>query len=974
MKRSLHFFFSLLTLLIFLSACSTKKNTALTRSVQAFKARYNTYFNGNEAFKEGVQAQQDGNKDNYTEVLPLFITGNKATASIGKPQFARAIEKSQKTIKQHSITARPDWPSGKQKDAKDKIWLSQKEYNPFLYRAWFLMGQAQYQQGAYMEAASTFGYIQRLYFSNPDIIARARMWEARCYAALEWFFDAENLIGESRRDSFPSRLEPLRASVLADMQMRQKQWAEAIPNVQKTLKLAGNSLARARLHFLLGQLYHLNQQPALAYKEFARVIRANPPYELEFNARIGQSEVMAQGKGGRQMVRKLQRMARNPKNKEYLDQVYYAIGNIHLAAGDTAQAIAAYSNGVEKSTRNGVEKGVVWLRLGQLYWLKEQFVKAQACYAGVLGLLDKERSDYEEMSERSKILDDLLPFASAVELQDSLQGVARMDSAERLALIDRLIADVKRKEREQERLANEAGNAAGGLNTGAANTAALQNQATAQRPGQTATWYFYNPTAVAAGRTEFQRKWGKRQLADDWRRANKTVLDDDGSTAQQDGTAPADSVATDSIDAGLEGLSEEQLAELERQKEYEQDPHRREFYLKNLPLTPEQLDASNALLVEGLFNAAIIYKDRMENFPLAERTFQRILIDFPDFEQTDEICYNLFQLYSRTGRTDEAADYRQRLIAQYPDNEHAKLVADPLFEYKGRYGRAIEDSLYQEAYDAFQRGDYATVINHSDYTAREYPKEANRPRFMFLETLSRLERGERNAFLSGMRKIVTDYPQSTVSELAGLYVKGLQEGRILASGKMDNGSIWARRAAFGYEADSLAADTLFSPEKLTGFVFVVAYEHDSINVNQLLFEMARYNFTNFAVRSFDISIVPGDGIDMLQIRTFLNYDEAYVYLHRLTNNPEMARKLEGLNTFIISEQNLAKIMKGRSFADYFEYYDRHFDRIPSTVLEQQRHTLDEPTPIPTQDELREQLEQQQQEEDEDNGGDIDYIF
>ncbi len=974
MRKLRMLLFGTLAVLLAVS-CSTKKNTGLTRRVQAFKARYNTYFNGHVAFQEGLQEQREGNKDNYTEIIPVFMTGNKATLSLGKSKFDRTIEKCQKTIKQHTITKRPEWPNNKPKKPKDKIWLSQKEYNPFLYRAWFLMGEAQFQQGDFMEAATTFAYIQRLYFSKPDIVARARMLEAKCYAELEWFYDAENLMNAARRDSFPTRLNPLRAAVQGDCQVRQRQYAEAIPNIQLSLKYADGTVQKARRHFLLGQLYHQTGDNRAAFKEFRKVIRLNPPYELEFNARIQQTEVMSKGQS-KQMIRKLQRMAKNPKNKDYLDQVYYAIGNIYLANGDTTRAIWAYNDGVEKSTRGGVEKGVVWMHLGQLYWNREQFVKAQPCYAGVLGLFDKERDDYEEIDERSKILDELLPYASAVELQDSLQALARMDSVERLKVIDRIIAEVKKKEKEEARKAAEVANATGQTNvtntpnTTAANTVQNRNQASA-------VWYFYNPTAVAAGKKEFQKQWGDRKLEDDWRRSNKTVLDDFGSGGEEQAdTVALDSLAADSTLAGqMEGLSEEEQEALQKAQEYAQDPHRREYYLKDIPLTEEQMAASNAALVDGLYNSAIIYKDEMENFPLAERTFQRILTDFPDFEHTDETCYNLFQLYSRIGRDEDAADYRNRLISSYPDNEHAKLVADPNFEFKGRYGKQIEDSLYQEAYDAFQTGDYAKVIDDARYTEREYPQGANRARFMFLESMSRLERGERDQFLSSMRRIVETYPQSTVSELAGLYVKGLKEGRILASGKMDMGSIWSRRAGIGFDEDSLAADTVFSPDQVTDFVFVIAYEHDSIDENQLLYEVARYDFSNFAVRNFDISIERGDGIDMLQVRTFLNYDEAYIYLHRLYNDADMAYKLAGLKAFIISERNLRLLMRGRSFADYFEFYDRNFDKIPAMILEE-NNSLDEPSPadMPTQEELEKRQEEEEEWDGYGDDGDDNYIF
>ena len=971
MKKVLTLLVSLVVMGLMVS-CSTKKNTGLTRRVQAFKARYNTYFNGHEAYKEGVQTQRTGNKDNYMEVMPLYVTGNPKTVALGKGQFDRAVEKCQKTIKQHTITARPDWKSSKPKTPKDKIWLSQKEYNPFLWRAWFLMGEAQFRKGEYMEAASTFAYIQRLYFSKPNLIARARLSEAKCYAELDWLYDAERLVNETRRDSFPTNLNALRASVMADYQLRQGLYEEAIPNIQLAMKKS-HGVEKARLHFLLGQLYRETGQNKLAFKEFKKVFKSNPPYELEFNARIQQTEVMSKGQS-KKMIGKLKAMARNRKNAEYLDQVYYAMGNIYLAQGDTLHALYAYKDGVEKSTRNGVEKGVVWLHLGQLYWDREEFVKAQECYSGVLGLFDKDRDDYKDIDERAKILEELKPYAQAVELQDSLQELAKMDSTEMLKKIDGLIEELKKKEREEERKQNEA---AGITAEGNRPNQPMNNQMGANNNQQQGgLWYFYNPSSVNAGKAEFKRKWGERELADDWRRSNKTVLgsfDEDmaeGDSLMTD-SVMSEGLANDSTMLNPDGteLSEKEKERLEKQKEYEADPHRREYYIKDIPYTEEQMATSNAALVDGLYNSAIIFKDRMENFPLAERTFQRVLVDFEEFEHLDELYYNMFQLYARQGRETEAEDYRKRLVDGYPDNEHAKLVADPNFEFKGRYGKQVEDSLYTAAYEFYEAGDFDQVIAGNTYAEREYPKGANRARFLFIDAMSKLEKGDRGQFMNAMKNIVQTYPQSTVSELAGLYVKGLQEGRILASGRMSSGDIWSRRMGMAL-ADSTSADTVFKVDKNVNHLFVIAYEHDSIDENQLIFEVARYNFSNFAIRYFDLETLRGDGIDLLEVKSFLNYDEAYVYMHKLTNNEEMSKKLEGLKMFIISEDNLKVLMNGKSFEEYFDFYDRHFDRISHLQLDE--NMLDEPTDLPTQEELE---DMQQQGGDDDEGPEEDnFIF
>ncbi len=586
MRKFLNILF-LFTAVLFVLSCSNTKNTPITRRVQAFKARYNTYYNGTLAFKDGRQAQEEGNKDNCTELIPLYMTGNKETVKLGSSNYNTAIEKCQKTIKRHSITAKPKWNKNRAKTPKEKRWLSQKEYNPFLHRAWFLMGESQFRRGEYLEAASTFAYLQLLYGHKPNLVARARLMEAKCYAEMEWFYDAEDLISRARRDSFPTNLIPLQAQVYADLDLRQKRYDDAISNLQIAVKKENRKLQKSRMYFLLGQLCHKVGRDPEAYKYFSKVIRRNPPYELEFNARIARTETMSKGRS-KQMIRKLKSMARNPKNKDYLDQVYYAIGNIYLSDGDTLHAIGAYNDGVEKGTRKGIESGVLLVHLGQLYWDKEQFVKAHKCYTEALGLFDKDHEDYKAIDERSKILEELFPYASAVELQDSLQALAQMDSVSLMKVINKMIEDLKKKEREEEKKAAEEEEAKKNPRRNV-----QQQTATAGRNRNESVFYFYTAATVDAGKKAFEQKWGKRKNTDNWRRKNVTVLSDFNDEQPGD-SLQADSLAQNGMpgveDAGKDDkkLTREQKDSI-KAEEYAQDPHRPEYYLKDIPFTEEQM-------------------------------------------------------------------------------------------------------------------------------------------------------------------------------------------------------------------------------------------------------------------------------------------------------------------------------------------------------------------------------------------------
>ncbi len=918
-------------IVLLLTACgSTKVNTAQSRFYQSFVTRFNVYHNGNEAYKEGLSAQEKSHKDNYMEIIPLFPVSKENTRSSGSGSFDKAIEKSQKAIKLHSIKQKPKKKAGRKLSEKDKLWYAKKEYNPYLHNAWMLMGKAQFQKGEFLEAASTFSYITRLYSEDPKIVAEARMRMAQCYAELEWNYEADNLLAQIGRDSIHYQLAEEYDAIMASHLLRQEQFAEALPYLEKAVKRSGRTKKqKTREYYLLGQIHkHLGNKQQ-AYEAFGKAIKQNPPYELEFNARIQQTETVS-GNNAPKMLKTLKRMGKDPNNKDFLDQVHYAMGNIYLAQKDTVNAIAQYEKGAELSTRNGIEKGILLLQLGQIYWDRTKYVDAQRCYSEAIGLIDKEHKDYDMVNLRSTILDELVEHTVAIDLQDSLQHLATLPEAELDKVIENIIAEVIRQEEEAKKAEEEAALMAQREEAlGAAQAKGPQmNTPSAMNTGDK-SWYFYNTQLVAQGKKDFQQKWGRRKLEDNWRRANKSVLADEKYEGvnydDEEEDMSTDSIASDSTAMALP----DSLVT---------DPHDPMYYKQQIPFTEEQMIESNAILQEALFSAGIIYKDKLEDFRLAERTLRRLNTQFPDFDRTDEVYYNMYLMYSRWRRWDEAERYRQLLLTEYPYSDYTLTINDPDFATNAIYGKHIEDSLYAATYSAYMEGRHGEVESNVTLSGEKYPLGIHRPKFMFLNAMSDLQQGDQSSFLSQLKEIVGKYPQNEISELAGLIAQGMQEGRLLTSGTL--GSIWSRRLASTEE--TIVADSLrqpFSSERYAPFRFVIAYEEGTVNENQLLFEVARYNFSKFMVRNFDISTSKQGGIGMLHVIGLASFDEAYQYMHRLYADPEMAVKLSGLRALLITDANLELLLKYYSIDEYTLFYEQNFTNLP--LLEEEKSTLDE---------------------------------
>ena len=893
----------LVVALVATTGFAQNKNTPKSRFWHAFNARYNTYYNGHMAFLDGNLEKEKGHKDNYTELLPLYPVGNKQSRDIGKSHYERTVEKMEKAIQRHTIKVKG------------------REQNPFLWRAWLMLGKAQFQMGQFEEAAATFSYMARLYVGDPARSGLARAWLAKSYTMLDWRYDAEDVIRNMSRDSMDFRAVKDWDYTYANYYICVGDYPKAVPYLRKVIKHERRKTQRAREWYLMGQIQNLMGHQQEAYKAFARVIRCSPPYELQFNARIAQTEVLAKN-NGKQMIGRLKRMAANDNNAEYLDQVYYAIGNIHLAQGDTLQAIGAYERGNQKSTRNGIEKGVLLLSLGNLYWELEKFADAQRCYGEAIGLLDKDRKDYDQLAQRSKVLDELVPYTETVHLQDSLLQLAQMGEKERLQAIDRVIDALKKKEKEMRdaELENTAvtQQTSNQSNFGLVNQSAVpQTIGTQQQTG--GAWYFYNPTAVSQGKATFQREWGRRENTDNWRRSNQTVVRMPSGDAANDSITASDEAAKavgDSIVAPIDSTA--------------LDPHNREYYLAQIPFSEEQQTACHALIKDALFHAAIILKDKMERLNISERYLRRLTGDYPNYEHNDEAWYHLWLLYSRQGRTTEAAECLTRLKADYAESEFTQLIADPYYAENARFGEQMEDSLYAATYEAFKHDAFLTVKQNTELSAARFAQGAHRDKFLFISGLSKLNEGDGDGCLEQLQQVVEKYPDSEVSALAGMIVKGVQDGRKLRGGKFDIGDVWTQRDIV-LKSDSTTADTL-STDRASHYLFMLVYHPDSLNQhsaeghspvgeNQLLFELARYNFTNFLVRNFEIQIDHDGELHRMTVSGFLSYDEALQYARMLYGNETLRRYTAGAMRLIVSEQNLPLLGTQYTYDEYQQFYE-----------------------------------------------------
>ena len=923
----------MIAMLVIFAACSNKTNTARSRFWQSFTTKYNVYFHGKTNYDEQLKAMMDGYEDDYSQRLYMHPAEARSNPKAKQPSgsFERTIEKMEKAITLHSIKKKPKRKSGKNKDPKYQEWLARDEYNPYLHNAWYMLAKAQYMKGDFLDAAATFRYITRHFSWKKDLVQECQVREALCYCAMGWPTEADNVLTHVHLDEITNKkVRALANAAFADYHIKAQEPEKAIPYLAKAVKgFKGND--KVRMSFLLGQLYEEvgdKHNAYLAYKQAGS--SSGSSYRTKFNARIKQSAVY-EGTNIASEVKALKRMTRYDRNKVYLDQIYYAIGNLYLAHGDTLSAIENYRLAAEKSVNNGVEKAISQLTLGGIYFNRRQYDFAQPCYAEAIPLVNEDYPNYKLLKKRSDVLDELAVYAQNVNLQDSLLELAAMTPDEQKAVIAQIIEDLKKKEKEEKEAAEREEylaqqNAKGSQIRDKGNSPAQYTMNTDN------SWYFYNNSIKQAGKTQFQKLWGSRKLEDNWRRHNKSTFSFNDEEADSVMMALADSVMIDengdTIKVDIEALKRAE------------DPHFEEFYLKQIPKTEEDIMAAHEIIQEGLYNMGIILKDKMEDYSAAAYEFKQLLENYPDNTYRLDVFYNMYMMYMRNGQEADAEPYRDSILINFPESKYGMAMQDPNYLENLKNMNHDQENMYEAAYANYLANNHSAVHEAYAEMMRKYPLSKIMPKFMFIDALSYLTEKDHDKFKETLKDMLQRYPQTDITPVASDIVKQLNQGRRLEGGGSNmRGMLWSTRLSNDTTPQALERTfTPFAEDNDKPQVFILLYPMDSVNSNLLLYEVARHNFNSFKVKDYDIEQMTFGSLGLLVVKGLDNFKEATNY-RTLFEQDQTIRIPRQVHYVIISVDNFNLLLnEGRTFEDYFHYLEEKNDKEHSDL---EKKELDE---------------------------------
>ncbi len=908
-------------LLLFFTACSVQQNTWVSRHYQELTTRYNVYFNANESYKQGITVLNSGKKDNFTSLLPMYYVSNHSNSISTASSMKKVVDKCQKAIKQHSIRVKPSKKPTNSSKESYKLFYSQEEFNPFMDEVFLLMANAQFHMADFNSCTATSTYIMRHFSTNKKVVDEATILLARSYKELGWMYDAENLLRGLNTPSLTPSLNGTYAAAYADFLIAQKKYEEAIPYLELAIQHSRQRNDKQRWTFLLAQLHQELGQRKQAFEVYKRIPGMNPTYAMSISASILQSEVYPDNDPDA-ALKKLKRMTKSPKNKEFLDQINYAIGNLYMAAKDTVNAIVHYQQAIQRSVRPDETRIKIQLTLGDILYKRKDFINALPCYSQTAITLKKEDERYDEVAFRNTALKKIVPSLQTIHYEDSLLSVSTMPEKELNLLVDSLVKVAEKKAKEEQRKKN----AAEALNK---DQATDQQEIQEQQPIADPTdknWYFYNPSVVSKGLNDFQTKWGKRELADDWRRNKKTPLFD--ASGNGNASLSKDTTASKRTNGSNSSKKEEEAKTIvNKYAEGGDNPLNRNYYLKDIPFTPEQKAAAKGRIASALLNVGLVYRELMGDNEMALTTFKELERRFPESKELEMAWYVSHLMLKQSNKPQAAEEVRIKLITSFPDGEYGNRLTDPLFVEHLAEMYQIQDSLYAETYRHYTLHHEDSVFKNSQLVKQQYPLTDLMPRFIFLEALELGRTGRDSAFHDSLTYIVTTYPKSDIAPVAksmlNLWKKGMRpavsEGYAsLLTQKGKDGTLIEN------PMDSLAAKLTYTPE--TSHVLLIAYPPDSVNANRLQFDVALYNFTTFLIRDYELSLAKVGQMNVLLVQGFENAEDALRYQSWINfQNESPFEKYPGIRFIVISQRNLNYLDEGLDLEMYLEFFNSRYD-------------------------------------------------
>lgn len=883
--------------MILLSGCKTNKNTFIHRGYHNLTARYNGYYYATESIKEGEDKIRTGFRYDYDRLLPVFLVPNNETTKTTFPEFDKAIKKSSNAIQRHTI-----------KDKKKNIEITTA--GRWIDNNWNVIGISHFYKREFFSGIEAFEYVIRSYKSRDKY--KALIWLARSYNEIGSPSQAEPIISLLKEDKKISKYAKKQLpAVQADYYLKRGMYKEAeaallsaikggeSKGTKSRYKLVSNikskpsKKTRARYSFILAQLYEEKKENKKAIQYYKKVIDLKPDYDLVFHAKMKQSRLVDVKSGTIvKLKRELIRMTRDVKNAEYLDEIYYTLGEIYEKENNQAEAIVNYKLSVKSSIQNPKQKALSYLKLGELNFEQANYTAAGGYYDSTMITLPKDYKDYAVINKRKETLETLISYIRTIQREDSLQRIAKMSESDRTRLIEKMI---KKLEEEEDRKKE------------AAEALQLQNENPSNVPpgvpnnglpnignGSKGDWYFYNQTTLSFGVNDFIKKWGNRKLEDNWRRSQKALTFENQNNSDTEDTL-------------------KQVVKGDSKKANPIDKKTVDFYLTDLPLSDSLMRKSDKTITDAFYNLASTYKDELNNNKKAIATFEELNNRYAEHKYRLAVCFQLYRIFSDIKNKSQADFYKNKILNEYPNSEYAQIIKNPKYISDKNAQKGEVELFYTDTYNEYAANNYSSAYNKAVESEVKFGKNDFAPKFTFIKALCLGKLKGADSLESSLKRLQIFYPKDPVAKQAQDILEVLYN---------------LKHPSEASAGENVSQTDTFSLD-LNAQHFVIAICPDDAAIANV-FKSTLADYNNNFYSSLDLNLSSslfGASDHITIIKPFKNAEEALKYIDNLNKDQSVFAgrvKKEMFTIMAISADNLPKLYRKKQVNYYKPFYDDHY--------------------------------------------------
>lgn len=684
-----------------LVACSTKRDTFLSRNFHALNTEYNILYNGQIALDKGIVGIKSNTVDDFWKRLPverMQISDAITEESIKKnPDFELAETKATKAIQKHSMN------------------IDGRERNMQIDEAYLLLGKSRYYDKRFVPAIDAFNYILYKY-PNSSKIYEAKIWREK--TNMRMGNDAlvvKNITKLLKEQELKKQVVADANALLSEAFLNLEEKDSAVTKLKVAEKFTRKNAERARYRFILGQLYEELGKRDSALYHYESVIamkrKSERKYVIHSHARRAQLFDYQNG-DAENFIKTYDKLIADRENRPFLDVLNYEMGVFHDKKNNQPEALKFYNASLKKVTTNDYLAGSNYRNLGNMYFKNADYVTAAKYYDSTLVKLNPKTREYIHIQKNRKNLDEVILYEAIASRNDSILHVVSLSDPDKQVYFEKYIEKLK-KEDETKRVLEEKrkatlANVERNTKTSAPTTAAqdVGNGIAAPKfapPSMAALnqpkteFYFYNPTTVSFGKLEFKKIWGERPLSGNWRKSG----------SKNNANLAAAAEANDTIQDGK--VSEEKSIP---------EVYTTDFYVKQIPVSAPVIDSIAKERNDAYYQLGVIYKEKFKEYDLATARLEQLLQQNPEEKWILPSMYNLYKIYQITNAS-KAAEMKERINSQFPNSRYAEIINNTTISNI----KNTPESAYAELYDAYDKEQFAKVIAESDVLIKQFSGE-----------------------------------------------------------------------------------------------------------------------------------------------------------------------------------------------------------------------------------------------------------